>query len=161
MLFEEGEVVAVDPDAVWVETLRRSTCGTCSLQKGCGHGLLNRLGGGRRHLIRVLPGRVSTAECRVGDEVTLALPESVVLRGSVLVYMLPMLAMLLAAAAGAALLPQVAERASLAGALLGFVAAMLWLRWHGRRHGDDPAMQPTLHARRPARVANLAVGMTH
>ena len=44
MLLETGRVVAVDADSVWVETIRRTTCGSCAVQKGCGHGLLNQLG---------------------------------------------------------------------------------------------------------------------
>ena len=44
MLIETGRVVAVEAneEALWVETIRQSTCGSCAANKGCGHGLLNR-----------------------------------------------------------------------------------------------------------------------
>ena len=69
MLVESGRVVAIEPDAVWVETLRRSTCGACEVRNGCGHGLLNRIGDGRRACLRVLPGPGGTHACEVNDEV--------------------------------------------------------------------------------------------
>ncbi|MBN7798178.1 SoxR reducing system RseC family protein [Parahaliea mediterranea] len=148
MLVESGEVVAVEPGAVWVETLRRSTCNSCTAQKGCGHGLLNRVGAGRRHYIRVLPGRVQPAQCRVGDTVEIGLPETVILRGSLLVYLLPLLALLAGAALGGALWPQQQDLAALAGAGLGLFAGLLAVRLHAARHREDPALQPTLLSRR-------------
>jgi len=148
MLVESGEVVAVDADAVWVETLRRSTCGSCAAQKGCGHGLLNRLGSGRRHYIRALPGNIRPEQCRVGDVVEIALPESVILRGSLLVYLLPLLAMLAGAATAAALWPDLHDFGALAGATAGLATGLIAVRMHARRHRADPALQPTLMARR-------------
>ena len=78
MLSETGRVVAVEADGLWVETIRRSSCGSCSARRGCGHGLLNRLGDGRNNLVRVLPGGLATEDFAVDDEVLIALPESVI-----------------------------------------------------------------------------------
>lgn len=153
MLLESGSVVAVEAEAVWVETLRQSTCGSCSAQKGCGHGLLNRIGSGRRHYIRVLPGAgLAPGECRVGDTVDIALPESVILRGSMLVYVVPMLAMLTGALAGSVLWPGGGDLTALAGAAAGLATGLGAVRLHAARHREDPALQPTLVARRPVSV---------
>lgn len=46
MIEEQGRVVATEPGAVWVETVRRSTCSSCSANAGCGQGLMQRLGVG-------------------------------------------------------------------------------------------------------------------
>jgi sigma-E factor negative regulatory protein RseC len=146
MLIESGEVVAVDDDAVWVATLRRSTCGSCAAQHGCGHGLLNRLGSGRRHYIRALPGAIIPAQCRVGDTVEIALPESVILKGSVMLYLLPLLLMLAGAAAAAARWPELQDLGALAGAAAGLVTGLVAVRVHAARHRQDPALQPTLVA---------------
>ena len=75
MLTETGRVVAVDADGVWVETIRQSTCGSCAAQKGCGHGLMNRISDGHRSLIRALPGRLSAGDCQVDDQVRISMPE--------------------------------------------------------------------------------------
>lgn len=155
MLVETGEVVAVDADAVWVETLRKSTCGSCEAQKGCGHGLLSRMGGQRRHYIRVLPGAITPGQCRVGDTVDIGLPESVILHGSVLVYLLPLVAMLAAAAGAATLWPTQQDLAALAGAGAGLVAGFIAVRLHAAHHRQDPAMHPTLLSRRPGAITPL------
>lgn len=150
MLIESGEVVAVDADALWVETLRQSTCGTCSAQKGCGHGLLNRVGSGRRHYIRVLPGDIALQDCHIGDQVSFAIPESVILRGSLVVYVLPLLSMLGAAVLGAWLFSAQQDLAALLGAVMGFVLGAVVMRWHAARHQDDVSFQPTLVKRQPS-----------
>ena len=94
MMIESGRVVAVESDGLWVETIRKSTCGACAVQKGCGHGIINRLSDGSRNYLRVLPGDHSLSECSVDDQVRFAVPEAVILRGSLVVYVLPLLCML-------------------------------------------------------------------
>ncbi|WP_144244463.1 SoxR reducing system RseC family protein, partial [Pseudohaliea rubra] len=99
MLRETGRVVAVEACSVWVETIRKSTCGACAARKGCGHGLLERYASGRRGLVRVLPGsRLAPADCRIDDQVIIELPEDVVLRSSLIVYALPLMTLLAGAA---------------------------------------------------------------
>ncbi|TDG12005.1 transcriptional regulator [Seongchinamella unica] len=144
MLTETGRVVAVDADGVWVETIRRSTCGSCAAQKGCGHGLMNRLSDGHRSLIRALSGELDAVDCQVDDEVRISIPEEVILRGSLVVYMLPLLVMLAGAAAGSSLYPAAGDIAAALGAVLGFVAGFALVRLHAFRHRDDKNLQPTL-----------------
>jgi sigma-E factor negative regulatory protein RseC len=144
MLIETGRVVAVEEAGVWVETIRASTCGACSLQKGCGHGLLNRLGDSRRHYILVLPGACPASSCAVGDQVRIAIPEGVILRGSAVVYLLPLLCMLLGATLAANLLQGNPDMLAALGAALGFAAGFALVRWHARRHRGDCRLQPTL-----------------
>lgn len=98
MIEEPGRVVALDDGAVWVETRRKSTCSGCSAKNGCGQGLMDTLGvREQRGLIRAL----SDLQLQVGDSVIVGVREDVLLRGAVLVYLLPLL-MLMAAATLAA-----------------------------------------------------------
>ncbi|WP_300492285.1 SoxR reducing system RseC family protein, partial [uncultured Alcanivorax sp.] len=53
MLLEQGTVVAVEADAIWVETVRASTCGACKAKAGCGHHLVNQQQSGQRAHLRV------------------------------------------------------------------------------------------------------------
>ena len=94
MLTETGRVVAVEPDSLWVETIRRSTCGSCAVQKGCGHGLINQMSDGSRSYVRVLPGKLAPSACSIDDEVRISIPEDVIVRGSLIVYIVPLLMML-------------------------------------------------------------------
>jgi sigma-E factor negative regulatory protein RseC len=144
MLVETGRVVAVEADSLWVETVRQTTCGSCSARKGCGHGLMNQISDGHQCLVRVLPGRLSPTDCAVDDEVRISIPEEVVLRGSLVVYVLPLLCMLAAAGAGSYLAPQAADGAGALGAIAGLAVGFGLVRWHAWRHRDDCRLQPTL-----------------
>jgi sigma-E factor negative regulatory protein RseC len=145
MLTETGRVVAVEADGLWVQTVRQSTCGSCAAQAGCGHGLMNRMSAQRQlGLVRALADPAQLAACRIDDEVRIALPESVVLQASALVYVLPLLTLLAGAVAMNALWPAGGDLASVAGAVLGLGAGFLSVRWHARRHRNDRRFQPAL-----------------
>ena len=144
MLIETGRVVAVDPAGLWVETIRQSTCGSCQAQKGCGHGLLNRIGDGKRGYIRVWPGDKGPGDCAVDDQVLISIPEEVILRGSLVVYMLPLLCMLGGAAAAVGLLQGSQDLLAALGSVAGFGLGFALVRWHAWHHRHDLSLQPTL-----------------
>lgn len=147
MLTETGRVVAVDDDGLWVETVRRSTCNACGVRQGCGHGLLERVREGQRGLIRVLPGEAAPGDCRIDDQVRISIPESLLLRASLLLYLLPLATLLAGAGLGAWLAPAAdSDPAAMAGAALGLCLGLAVVRWHAWRHRDNPAMQPVLLA---------------
>lgn len=147
MLTETGRVVAVDADGLWVETVRRSTCNACGVRQGCGHGLLERLREGQRGLIRVLPGEAGHESCRIDDQVQISIPESLLLRASLLLYLLPLLTLLAGASLGAALAPPASsDPGAMAGAVLGLFAGLGIVRWHAWRHRESPGMHPVLLA---------------
>ena len=151
MMIESGRVVAVESDGLWVETIRKSTCGACAVQKGCGHGIINRLTDGSRNYLRVLPGDHSLSECSVDDQVRFAVPEAVILRGSLVVYVLPLLCMLFGAVLAVRAAPGNQDLLAAIGAAVGFAAGVGLVRWHAWRHRDDTTMQPTLlDVQRPA-----------
>lgn len=145
MLTETGRVMAVEADSLWIETIRQSTCGTCSASKGCGHGLMNRIGDGRRSYMRVLLGQHSAAGFDVGQDVRIAIPEQVMLQGSAVVYGLPLLSMLLSALLASQLVPGFnADLVTVAGAALGLALGVLLVRMHARYHRSNPQFQPQL-----------------
>ncbi|MCL6417155.1 SoxR reducing system RseC family protein [Aestuariirhabdus sp. Z084] len=137
MVEEKGIAVAIEQDAIWVETRRQSTCSSCSSRSMCGQELLNKLGGtGTCHQVRAL----NRYPVRVGDTVTIAIPEQVIVKGAFLVYLLPLLLMM----AGLVL----AEWLSLAegwvilgafsGLLAGFAVVGLRSRWLHRNQEVQP-----------------------
>jgi sigma-E factor negative regulatory protein RseC len=144
MLTETGRVVGIEADGIWVETIRRSTCGTCSAQKGCGHGLLNRISEGKRGYVRALPGDQSVEDYKVDDQVLISIPEEVILRGSFIAYILPLLSMLAGAMAASHFLAGQQDVLSVAGAAGGLAVGFTLVRWHGIYHRQDPEFQPVL-----------------
>jgi sigma-E factor negative regulatory protein RseC len=144
MLTETGRVVGIEADGIWVETVRRSTCGTCSAQKGCGHGLLNRISEGKRGYVRALLGNQSVGDYKVNDQVVISIPEEVILRGSFIAYMLPVLSMLAGAMFASQFLIGQQDLLAVVGAGVGLALGLTVVRWHGIQHRQDPAFQPIL-----------------
>jgi sigma-E factor negative regulatory protein RseC len=144
MLTETGRVVAVDTDGLWVETIRQSTCGVCAAQKACGHGLINRMTDGKRSYIRVLPGEQAPAECSVDDQVRISIPEEIILRGSFVAYLLPLICMLGGALLAVGFLPGSEDGAAALGAITGLLIGFAAVRWHAVSHRQDPDYQPVL-----------------
>ena len=144
MLTETGRVVGIETDGIWVETIRRSTCGTCSAQKGCGHGLLNRISEGKRGYVRALPGDQSVEDYKVDDQVLISIPEEVILRGSFIAYILPLLSMLTGAMAVSHFFAGQPDLLAVVGAAGGLALGFILVRWHGIYHRQDPEFQPVL-----------------
>lgn len=144
MLTESGRVVGLESDGVWVETIRRSTCGTCVAQKGCGHGLVNRLSDGKRGYIRVLPGEHPIDYYKIDDQVLISVPEEVILRGSLIAYVMPLIAMLAGALSAVNWLSGNEDLLAVCGAAVGLALGFVLVRWHGTRHRSDPDFQPVL-----------------
>ena len=139
MIEEQGRVVAVEAGAVWVETLRRSTCSSCSANAGCGQGLMEKLGVGRqRGLVRAL----CDLQLQVGDAVVIGVREELLVRGSLLVYLLPLLCLF-----AAAVLAQqwgLAEPLVILAGFAGLAMGWLLVRWRSRLTAHEPALQPVV-----------------
>jgi sigma-E factor negative regulatory protein RseC len=152
MMTETGRVVALDDDAVWVETIRLGTCGSCAARSGCGHGLLASMGRSAS-VVRALRTSANSPAIALHDEVRISIPERSFLRGVALLYLMPLLclvagALLVSGAlAGEALTQAQMDLRVTVGALLGLASGLglLWL-W-GRRHANDPALQPVVTER--------------
>lgn len=141
MIAETGRIVAIEPEGLWVETIQRSTCGSCAAQKGCGQSLLAKLSGHTSYLWVLLEGRDPGAY-RLGDEVQLGIPEDVVVKGSLFVYLLPLLAMILGS--GLAHSASGSEGLSVLGGLAGLLLGGLLVRWRAHKTRFDPRLQPVL-----------------
>jgi len=96
MLLETGQVVAIEPDCLWVETLSRSTCASCQTKQICGQSALAKWGAVPARSRVSLAGKDVT-HVKLGDRVTIGIPEDVIARGSILIYLLPLVIMIIAA----------------------------------------------------------------
>lgn len=145
MIEEAGVVVTVEPDAVWVATQRKTTCGSCSARMTCGQGLMTSLASDKKpHLIKISTDLL----LREGDQVTLGMPEDLLVRSAFLVYMLPLLAMFISALAVHAL--NASEPWIIFAAVLGFIAGALWVRYYSDRYIDAAVIQPVVLCRQIA-----------
>lgn len=126
MIEEMARVRAVEGNRARVERVT-SSCGTCP-SDGCGNGLFARaLGAGRRpvmarNLVHAAPGEL----------VVVGLSESALLRGSFIVYLLPVAMLLAGAALGEELaggyVGLASEAAAVTGGLVGIACGLAWAR---------------------------------
>jgi sigma-E factor negative regulatory protein RseC len=93
MIEESGQVVAVDGDFIVVQTKPRSSCSACHVGTDCGTSVLARWFGQRTNRVRVR----NTLGLQEGQGVVIGIPEAVLLKASLFAYLMPMLAMVIAA----------------------------------------------------------------
>lgn len=137
MIEEQGRVVAIEHDAVWVETVRVSACQSCSANKGCGHAVVDRQQAGSRARVRAL----NQISLELGQQVVLGLPEGALMRGALMIYFLPLCLLFAGALTGDAVS---GSTGSAIGGVVGLVAGFVLNRWFSKRHQQDPAWHPTV-----------------
>ncbi|MAL99734.1 MAG: sigma E positive regulator RseC/MucC [Alteromonadaceae bacterium] len=94
---QSGLVVAVEGLQAWVRVEREGSCQRCSARNGCGQRLMAELSGpAKAQQVRV----DNELRARVGDKVLLGLGEQTLLWASLKLYFLPLLGLILGAAAG-------------------------------------------------------------
>lgn len=124
MIEERARVIAVENNLLLLEAETTTACSACAAKQGCGTSVLSRWVG-RKFTRFQAP---NTVNARVGDEVVVGLAEEAMLKGSVLVYLLPLLAMIgFALLADALISAEVASRDLLVliSAVAGFALMLL------------------------------------
>ena len=141
MRIESGQVVSVEVDCLWVQTVQRSTCGSCVAQKGCGQSLLAKWAG-RPHYLRVLLQGRKASSFEVGATIDVGIPEDIVALGAMFVYILPLLTLLLGASLGHFLF--VGELPAVLGAVFGTATGAFAVRCHAAHYRNDSRFQPVV-----------------
>jgi len=90
MIEEKAIVTGVVGDQAMIEVQRQSTCSHCELSRGCGTGAIGRL-----LVRRNKPLTISNKyNLKPGDRIVLGMPDKAFLKASLLIYGLPLLAMM-------------------------------------------------------------------
>jgi len=141
MITETGRVVAVETDSLWVETIQKSACNSCVAEKGCGQSLLAKWGEHTAYLRVLLDGR-NSASYHVNDQVQVGIPEDVVVRGSLVVYLVPLILLMLGAWLGDYWWGS--EVASISVGVMGLVLGGCLVRLQAFFKRDNTRLQPVL-----------------
>ena len=141
---ETATVVALEEGSIWVETRRQGSCQTCSANKACGQGLMSRMLPGREHYVRALIGREQREGLAIGDLVEIVVPDEVILRASLVVYMVPLLLLIVGMFVGVWLVP--GDLGAIAGGVGGLLVGAGLVRWHAHAVRDDCRIQPRVVA---------------
>lgn len=100
MIKETATVVAVDGDTVTVEAAIKSTCNACQAQSDCGTGVISRAIAPKTQQLTLR----TPMPVRVGQQVTVGIPEAGILSASAWLYLLPLIAFIGAYSASTSLL---------------------------------------------------------
>ena len=87
MIEELAVVVKIENHQVWVESGQQAACGSCHQKTGCTANLLGSV------LNKKSVPVDSDIQLKAGDTVMVAIDESVLLRASLLLYLLPLIAL--------------------------------------------------------------------
>lgn len=139
---ESARVVAVSDDFLWVETIQQSTCSSCSSRSGCGQYALNKWQPKRQSHLKVPLGSQSASDFGAGDFVKIGVPEGLVLKSAVLVYILPLLVMLCMAMLAEHFVGS--DIAAGIGAVLGLVLGFAGVKVMSNRVSSKPQNHPVL-----------------
>jgi sigma-E factor negative regulatory protein RseC len=138
-------VIADDNGTAWVEPERTPCCG-CSGStdpiKGCGASWLANGFGRRQTKIRVL----NTIGSKVGDRVAIGISETILMKGALSIYGIPLVTMIGMALVGDVVMKGATHQDSfsLALGLVGLGMALVWLRFHPAQLANDRHYLPTI-----------------
>jgi sigma-E factor negative regulatory protein RseC len=159
MIEEKATVVDVESGVAWVQTERRTACSSCSVNKGCGTGVISKVVGRRSAVVRAL----DPIGVQSGELVTIGIAEDAVLRGSSAVYLVPLLAMFGGGIAGSIVLAPFAapgaDWPAIVSALAGLGGGLWWLSRYAAAKRDDARFQPVVLRRETADLDPRSVGI--
>jgi len=146
MIEEQAQVIALENNDVWVETQRRTACGQCAANKGCGTATLAKVLGNKRSRVRTLNPQATPVV--IGDAVIIGINEQALVRGSLAVYTVPLLMLFIFGFLGQLLSVQLLmanqDILPIVLGLLGLLLGFIWVRRFTRVIADDVRYQPVL-----------------
>lgn len=144
ILEEEAAVLRVDGEIAWIDPERKSTCSGCAAKNGCGTGTLAKVLGQRPIEMRA----INRIGAKPGDRVVVGIAGAALLRGSLAVYLFPLLLFFILALFGqhmaASLQSDNPEPWTILAALVGLALGFLWVHLFSKRIFTDPRYQPVL-----------------
>lgn len=140
MLIEQGIVVDLKNDTVWVQTLSKTSCNSCKVNSSCGTGIVSKAFG-ERSFITPMKNQIN-AELK--DSVEVGIPDDLVIKSSLLVYMLPLLAMIIVIIVVKFLAPNLAEPWLIASAIMGLVIGFVTVKKASLKMNENSKLEPVL-----------------
>jgi sigma-E factor negative regulatory protein RseC len=130
MIEQQATVTEITDDTIWLQAERQSTCSQCQVKQGCGTGLLAKHVGQRFSKIAVK----KTANIRIGQAVTVEIPEQTLLQGAALMYLLPLSLLFIFSIAARALVW--GELAEIILGLVGLAIGFVWTKQRLKNNND-------------------------
>lgn len=91
MIEEQAQVIEIKGDVLLLQAQTQTACGSCAANKGCGTSLLSKVVGRKFTHFQA----DNNVNAKVGDVVVVGLSEDALLKGSMVMYVIPIVAMLM------------------------------------------------------------------
>lgn len=143
MIEETAQVVELKGSQLVLQAQTKSSCGSCAASKGCGTSVLSKVVG--RKFTRFLAENSIDAE--IGDTVVVGISEDALLKGSLVMYIIPVMGMLVIALVANQLLGATVEYRDLllaASGGFGFLAGALVSKWYFQRQASVQRFRPVV-----------------
>ncbi|MCU7833965.1 MAG: SoxR reducing system RseC family protein [gamma proteobacterium symbiont of Taylorina sp.] len=144
MIEEQAVVVKLEGKYVWLETQRQSSCGHCSVKDGCGTQVLGKALGNKTVIVRCL----NSLHVAMGDVVVVGIKESALLKGSLLLYFLPLLIMIFSAGLSVMIsqrwFPELVDFIAIISSFLGLLCGLVVSRKYVQGANNTADFEPLL-----------------
>jgi sigma-E factor negative regulatory protein RseC len=144
MIEETGVVVEIDDNHAWVEAASSSSCSQCSANQGCGTASLQKWFKRKPNRLRV----AKSQDVMPGERVVIGIPEQALVRGSFMIYMVPLLSLIAGALIGAQINDGLGwayrDGMSILFSLSALVASIAWLKRYMLNKSKDSCYQPVI-----------------
>lgn len=122
-----------------VKIHRQSACESCQLKSGCGQSALTKLSSNKCIELSVL----NTINAKPGDIVALSISEQGLLSASLLMFMMPLLAMLSVSVFTKSMLAWSDGAVAISG-LIALLFGFVYARYYAKNHSDDERFRPEM-----------------
>lgn len=140
MIEETVRVTRIEDSSIWIEAGRRSACASCSSRQSCSSGALTEAFSGKNVEMPVLnPGGLLPL---VGQQVVIGLEEGSLIKASLMLYLLPLIALIVFAVVAQGM--GFSEGYQIIAGGGGLIAGFMVARWFGRHHDSERCYSPVL-----------------
>jgi sigma-E factor negative regulatory protein RseC len=143
MIEEQVQVIEIIDNQIVLQAQTQSACGSCSASKGCGTSVLSRVVGQKFTRFQV----DNNINAEVGDTLIVGISEDALLKGSLMMYVIPILGMLVFALLAEQYLQSMVNYRDLAIAgsgIFGLASGSLLSRWYFRRQASRQTFTPVV-----------------
>ena len=155
MIEEQAQVIEVKGDQLVLQVQTQSTCGSCAVNKSCGTSVLAKVVGRKFTQFQA----ENTISAEVGDTVIVGIAEDALLKGSLAMYVVPIMGMLVFALAADYLLLETASRDLIiaASGFIGLAFGSLLAKLYFQRQSSARLFLPVVLRKSTTQNAPLRV----
>lgn len=143
MIEEQAQVIEIKGNRLLLQAQTQSACGSCSVNKGCGTSLLAKVVGRKFTHFQA----ENNINANVGDTVVVGIAEDALLKGSLMMYIFPVICMLFSALLADYILIAASQYRDLmiaAASMMGLVFGSLMSKWYFARQSSIKRYVPVV-----------------